>query len=151
MIAMQLVSPNSENSVTFNVSEETVTNIRKLTKALALNEATSESYQFGELLKKMIAYFGVYEDRKGYHTVAIPKGVYGYISKVHEEVLEAVDASIQDNPIMMVVELSDIVGAIMGYLERKFEGKITFGDVVKQAEATRHAFNTGARNAKASD
>jgi hypothetical protein len=53
----------------------------------------------------------------GYHRRPIPKGVYGQISKVHEEMLECEDAHSQHNPVMLIQELSDLVGAVMGWLD----------------------------------
>ena len=49
---------------------------------------------------------------KGYHVSEIPKGVLGTPSKITEEYLEFMDACEQNNPVMQLVELSDMLGAI---------------------------------------
>lgn len=46
----------------------------------------------------------------------IPQGVYGELSKVTEELYELADALDQCNPIMAMCEVSDIYGAIQGFV-----------------------------------
>lgn len=41
----------------------------------------------------------------GYHISKIPRGKYGELSKVSEEILEAIDAQEQKNPVMVLLEL----------------------------------------------
>lgn len=53
-----------------------------------------------------------------YHTYEIPKGVYGELSKVKEEILELIDGEKQDNQILIRCELSDIYGAYEEYLKQ---------------------------------
>lgn len=48
----------------------------------------------------------------GYHLTTIEKSEYGTVGKVSEELSELIDAIGQDCKIMMLVELSDLVGAI---------------------------------------
>jgi hypothetical protein len=79
----------------------------------------------------------------GYHVADIPRGKYGELSKVLEEVMEALDAEQQGNPIMVLQELSDIVGAIQKYLEK--HPSICFQDLVTMAYATARAFEEGVR------
>jgi phosphoribosyl-ATP pyrophosphohydrolase len=81
----------------------------------------------------------------GYHLSHIPKGVYGHLSKIEEEVAELKDAAAQNNRVMIAVELADLVGAIEGYLERTFGSKINLSDLVKMSEATRRAWRAGDR------
>jgi hypothetical protein len=81
----------------------------------------------------------------GYHLSEIPKGEYGELSKIEEELFELKDAISQGNKIMSLVELSDMLCAIEGYLDREYEGKITMTDLARMAEATRRAFKSGAR------
>lgn len=81
----------------------------------------------------------------GYHKREIRKGVYGEISKIQEELQETEDAESQKNPVMVLVELSDILGAIDGYLKKKFKGVVTLDDLVTMARATQGAFESGAR------
>ena len=51
----------------------------------------------------------------GYHLREIPKGVLGEWSKVEEELAEFEDAKEQGSKILMLVELSDIWGALVAY------------------------------------
>lgn len=81
----------------------------------------------------------------GYHVKEITRGQFGELSKIQEEVAEALDSEEQKNPIMVLVELSDIVGAIEGYLETHFKGVITIKDVLVMARATNKAFQSGDR------
>lgn len=80
----------------------------------------------------------------GYHLKAIPKGEFGEISKIEEELAELKDADYQGNRIMALVELSDLIGSVQGYLEKHYPG---FGlkDLIKMAEATSRAFSDGTR------
>jgi len=55
-----------------------------------------------------------------YHEVEIPKGEYGELSKVQEELLEAMDADKRGHDIMLLIELSDLVGAVAGVAEKRF-------------------------------
>ena len=80
----------------------------------------------------------------GYHCRSITKGKYGEISKIVEELHELQDAEEQGNKIMTLIEVSDLVGAIQGYLSFKFPA-FTIEDAVKMANATRSAFMDGSR------
>ncbi len=81
----------------------------------------------------------------GYHTIEIPRGTYGEISKVVEETTELVDAESQKNKVMVLIELSDIIGAIDGYLENKYNGSVSLEDLIIMAKATKRAFQSGER------
>jgi hypothetical protein len=50
----------------------------------------------------------------GFHVSKIKKGVYGELSKIQEELDEAVDASLRGHDLMLIIELSDIIGAVEG-------------------------------------
>ncbi len=78
----------------------------------------------------------------GYHTKEIKRGVFGEPSKIREEFEEFEDALTQRNPVMAIIELSDLVGAIDGYI-RKFN--LTIDDLVAMKEATHRAFMDGTR------
>lgn len=78
-----------------------------------------------------------------YHTVHIPKGVYGEHTKILEEVLEFEDALKQGNPILVLCELADLVGAIGGYVEKHHN--ITLEDIIKMTKLNRKAFEDGHR------
>lgn len=57
-----------------------------------------------------------------FHKAEIPRGKYGELSKIREELLEAEDAEAQGIRVMLLLELGDIVGAVEGYLEKHFKG-----------------------------
>lgn len=80
----------------------------------------------------------------GYHKQSIKKGNYGQVSKIQEELDELVDAIQQNNKIMALVELSDIIGSINGYLEQNFPA-LTIQDLIIMANATKSAFLDGSR------
>lgn len=80
----------------------------------------------------------------GYHVTAIPRGQYGESSKILEEVMELQDAEGQGARIMILHELSDIVGAIHGYLREHYPD-ITFEDLIMMAAITQRAFEAGHR------
>jgi hypothetical protein len=84
------------------------------------------------------------ETPKGYHLEVIPRGQHGELSKISEELHEAIDAEKQGNKIMLLVELSDIVAAIDGYL-KKHCPSITLDHVANMAKATIRAFESGER------
>jgi hypothetical protein len=54
----------------------------------------------------------------GFHNRAIPKGVYGELSKIREELEEAEDAEAQGIDLMVLLELADILGAVEGVAKR---------------------------------
>ena len=54
----------------------------------------------------------------GFHKRQIIKGCYGDLSKVREELEEAEDAQEQGQLLMLLLELSDIVGACEGVAKR---------------------------------
>ena len=67
-----------------------------------------------------------------------------HISKIVEEVEELVDASKQNNSILVLVELSDIVGAIACYLEKNHP-TVKIEDVVNMSKMTISSFKEGHR------
>lgn len=79
----------------------------------------------------------------GYHTKKFKKGVYGEFSKVQEEWEELLDARLQDGKILELCELSDLYGAIAGYVEKKFN--MTMDDIAKMSRMTSEAFEAGER------
>lgn len=80
----------------------------------------------------------------GYHTREIPKGEYGQISKLVEELEEVKDAHEQGSKIMVLVELSDLLGAMQGYLNENIPGFV-IEDLLIMAKATKRAFKAGER------
>ena len=79
-----------------------------------------------------------------YHIDQIPKGTNGELSKVLEEVLEALDAEKQKCDVMVLVELSDLLGAVELYLE-KHHPTITLDSLITMKNITKRAFKEGGR------
>ena len=84
----------------------------------------------------------------GYHLTDIPKGVYGQFSKIEEEFLELKDAHEQGVTVMELVELSNLLSAIRGYLKEAYGGSVQLSDLNRFAEVTERAFEAGEREAK---
>lgn len=63
-----------------------------------------------------------------WHVRDIKKGTYGDLSKIQEELDEAVDAEEQGQKLMLFFELSDIIGAVGGVANKH---GITLDDLVK--------------------
>lgn len=82
----------------------------------------------------------------GYHKNQIIRGEYGQFNKITEEYDELVDASQQNNKILILVELSDLLGAIDGYTRNHFN--ISIEDVLKMTKATQQSFEDGTRKGR---
>ena len=82
--------------------------------------------------------------KMGYHLRKTFKGQFGEISKIEEELDELKEALEQENKIMAMCELSDVYGALKGYLEKHFPS-VTMDDLKTMAEATERAFKDGDR------
>lgn len=80
----------------------------------------------------------------GYHTKEFTKGVYGEVSKIQEEMEEFLDAWGQQAKVLQLCELSDLLGAIAGYVEKYFPG-VTLTDLEVMSDMTRNAFKEGKR------
>jgi phosphoribosyl-ATP pyrophosphohydrolase len=87
------------------------------------------------------------EKSAGYHVTDIPRGELGELSKVQEEMLEAIDAKTQGSELMVLIELADVLGAIDAYLERHHPS-IRLDDLRKFSEITKRAFQNGHRQKK---
>lgn len=85
----------------------------------------------------------------GYHYNDITKGKFGEFSKIVEEFEELVDANEQKNPIMVLQELSDMVGAMEAYTTKYYN--ITLQDVIRMSAATKRAFESGDRGVDLSE
>lgn len=81
----------------------------------------------------------------GYHLTEIERGKYGDFSKIKEEFQELNDAHEQSNRLMELIELSDLICAIDGYLNKHFKGAITIQDLIVQSNATKRSFSSGER------
>lgn len=79
----------------------------------------------------------------GYHKRKIKKGKLGEISKISEEYEELLDGVEQDNPVLILCELCDLIGAIEAYAETKH--KISLKSLMKMKECTKGAFLNGTR------
>lgn len=53
-----------------------------------------------------------------FHKREIKKGIYGELSKIEEELQEAYDAQEQGQDLMLLIELSDMIGAIEGVAKK---------------------------------
>jgi hypothetical protein len=78
----------------------------------------------------------------GYHLKPIKKGVLGELSKIREELEEAEDSVEQGVQIMLLVELSDMIGAIKAVAEKNGS---TLDDLIKMHQVTERAFKSGSR------
>jgi hypothetical protein len=79
----------------------------------------------------------------GYHKNKIPKGVFGEVSKIDEEYLEFRDAIDNDNPVMALMELSDLIGAIEEFSKKHYN--IGMDSLKKMSDTTKSAFEDGTR------
>lgn len=84
-------------------------------------------------------------EKPGYHINDITKGEVGESSKILEEVYEVQDAEQQECKIMVLVELSDLIGAVSLYLE-KHHPDTTIDDLITMSRITRRAFANGHRS-----
>lgn len=78
----------------------------------------------------------------GYHLRKINKGVLGELSKIKEELEEAEDAQSQGVKIMLLVELSDMIGAIKAVAEKNGS---SLEDLLAMQAVTERAFKSGER------
>ncbi len=78
----------------------------------------------------------------GYHIKQIKKGTLGELSKIQEELDEAVDAQEQGVKIMLLVELSDLIGAVKAVAEKNGS---SLEDLIKMQQVTERAFKSGRR------
>jgi phosphoribosyl-ATP pyrophosphohydrolase len=72
----------------------------------------------------------------GYHKTEIPKGKLGKFSKIEEEWAELLDARAQNQPVLMLCEICDLLGAIQLYLEQRYSGAITIEQCLDMARKT---------------
>ncbi len=79
----------------------------------------------------------------GYHKRKITKGEFTEFSKIVEEFEELQDAHEQCAKIMILCEISDLYGAIEGYIWKHFQ--LTMKDVAMMNELTKRAFEDGTR------
>ena len=80
----------------------------------------------------------------GYHRREIEKGVVGELDKIYEEVEELQDAEEQGVELMVLLEMSDIIGAIELYL-KNHHPTISLHDLLYMSYVTQRAFRSGHR------
>ncbi len=80
-----------------------------------------------------------------YHLTEIKKGILGELSKIQEELDEAIDSESQGSKIMILNELSDLVGAVEAYLE-KHHKDFSLEDLISMSKITKRAFQSGRRS-----
>lgn len=85
----------------------------------------------------------VEREQSAYHTKVIPRGEFGEVSKIREELAEVEDAIEQNNPLLILCELADMLGAIEGYSLKHHN--ISLMELYKMTELTRRAFESGQR------
>ena len=78
----------------------------------------------------------------GYHNRIILKGKYGEFSKIEEEMDELKNAIEQNNKILMICEMSDLIGAIEEFAAKQ---GITLKDLKDFSDLTKSAFKEGKR------
>ena len=78
----------------------------------------------------------------GYHKQEITKGEIGEFSKVKEEFEELTDAWEQNDKVLIICELTDLVGAIEEYA-KKFS--LNLDDLKRFSDKTKSAFKEGKR------
>lgn len=79
----------------------------------------------------------------GYHKTEIQKGIFGEFSKIQEEWDELTDARNQGGKILELCELSDLYGAIEGYIKNTYQ--MSMDDLKQMSEMTQSAFLDGSR------
>ena len=78
----------------------------------------------------------------GYHKREIKKGQYGQASKIIEEYEEFRDSLEQNNPLMALMELSDMLGAIEAYIKQY---NLSLDDLMAMTRITQSVFKEGHR------
>lgn len=82
----------------------------------------------------------------GYHLTDIPRGKFGEPSKITEEYLEFIDALEQNCEIMALFELTDLIGAIEGYVKTKHNMELS--QLLKMKDITKRVFESGYRQSR---
>lgn len=82
----------------------------------------------------------------GYHLREIKRGEYGEASKITEEHEEFLESLEQGNPLMALMELSDLIGAIEAYATRHHN--MSLAQLITMKDATCRAFQNGSRSRK---
>lgn len=78
----------------------------------------------------------------GYHKNKIDKGVLGEFSKIKEEFQELEDAFQQDSKVLIICELTDLIGSIEAYASTF---SLTLDDLISFSNKTKESFKEGKR------
>jgi len=78
----------------------------------------------------------------GYHKKQITKGKLGEFSKIEEEFEELKDAVDQNCKVLIICELTDLIGSVESYI-KKFN--LTMEDLIAFSNLTKSAFEDGKR------
>ena len=78
----------------------------------------------------------------GYHKKKIHKGIIGKFSKIKEEFEELTDAVDQNNNVLIICELTDMIGAIEEYIKKY---NLSINDLKDFSDLTKSAFKEGKR------
>ncbi len=78
----------------------------------------------------------------GYHKTEITKGKIGEYSKIKEEFEELTDAVSQENKVLIICELTDLIGAIEEYAKKY---NLSLDDLRDFSNLTKSAFKEGKR------
>ena len=78
----------------------------------------------------------------GYHKNKIKKGKIGEFSKIKEEFEELTDAVGQQNKVLIICELTDLIGAVEEYIKQY---NLTIQDLKDFSDLTKSAFKEGKR------
>ena len=84
----------------------------------------------------------------GYHKEHIAKGIIGEFSKIKEEFEELTDAVNQKNKILIICEMSDLIGAIEEFAKKQ---GVSLQDLKDFSDLTKSAFTDGTRNKSTSN
>src|SRR3989338_657181 len=84
------------------------------------------------------------KSQPGYHINHIPKSKIGSLDKISEELMECFDAEQQNNKIMLLVELSDLYGALESFMQSNFP-TLSIDDLKNMSQTTKRAFISGRR------
>lgn len=84
----------------------------------------------------------------GYHKRVIPRGEFGKISKIREELEELEDSYDQGVRIMVLCELADLYGALEGFALTQ---GVTMNDLRSMNDRTKKAFSDGTRVPRTSE
>jgi hypothetical protein len=119
---------HTKRCVTFLTRGQVVKDVARIIKPLNAPDFCPFETKLDEsLLWEMMADLLIVEN-PGYHLREIPKGVFGEASKVLEEAAEFGEALEQGSHLMALIELSDMRGAIDGYLQSNHAG-LTINDL----------------------